>query len=97
MPDALDRKYPKVGVSLGWQYLFPSANLSFQPGTRKLRRHHIDKSGGNRSIKTAALRADIRTVQKQLGHSDVKTTEIYSHVLKRAAFCVRSPLSDLNL
>jgi len=40
--------------------------------------------------------ADIRTVQEQLGHRDVKTTEIYTHVLKRGAHGVRSPLSDLN-
>jgi len=40
--------------------------------------------------------ADIRTVQEQLGHRDVKTTEIYTHVLKRCARGVRSPLSDLN-
>ncbi len=40
--------------------------------------------------------ADIRTVQEQLGHQDVKTTEIYTHVLKRGASGVRSPLSDLN-
>jgi len=40
--------------------------------------------------------ADIRTVQEQLGHRDVKTTEIYTHVLKRGASGVRSPLSDLN-
>jgi site-specific recombinase XerD len=41
-------------------------------------------------------RADIRTVQEQPGHQDVKTTEIYTHVLKRGARGVRSPLSDLN-
>lgn len=39
--------------------------------------------------------ADIRTVQEQLGHQDVKTTEIYTHVLKRGGHGVRSPLSDL--
>lgn len=39
--------------------------------------------------------ADIRTVQEQLGHQDVKTTEIYTHVLKRGARGVRSPFSDL--
>jgi integron integrase len=39
--------------------------------------------------------ADIRTVQEQLGHHDVKTTEIYTHVLKRGGRGVRSPFSDL--
>ena len=77
-----------------------------------IRRHHINESGLQKSVKQAGIEKrvgchtfrhsfathllqngyDILTGQELLGHKDVKTTMIYTHVLNRGGKGVISPL-----
>ncbi|HDT11156.1 MAG TPA: integron integrase [bacterium] len=119
LPYALKRKYPHAGKEWGWQWVFPSMNLSVDPETRKIKRHHIQPSTLQRAIKNAVRKSgiaknaschtlrhsfathlleagyNIRTIQELLGHKNVNTTMIYTHVIRKKYADVKSPLDKL--
>lgn len=59
LPYALQRKYPRAHLELGWQYVFPNARPSRDPRTGAWRRHHVLLKTVQRRVKQAVQTAGI--------------------------------------
>ena len=59
LPSALAQKYPLAARSWGWQYVFPAVNISRDPRSGAVRRHHLDESVLQKAVKEAIRRAGI--------------------------------------
>jgi integron integrase len=59
VPHALDIKYPKVGATWAWFWMFPSPTLSTDPRSGVERRHHLFEERLQRALKVAVPKAGI--------------------------------------
>jgi len=59
MPFALEKKTPNVKYETKWQFLFPMNNVSKDPRSETIRRHHIHPATLGRNIKQASNKANL--------------------------------------
>ena len=59
LPNALQRKYPGAACDWGWQYVFPSRNISRDPRGGAVRRHHVSDQAFQRAMRQAVRDAGI--------------------------------------
>ncbi len=110
IPDSLTQELMAFCNLTGTEILFPSARSGklTKKTITKIVQNSAKKAGIKKRVYPHLLRhsfathlleqgTDLRIIQKLLGHSDIKTTQIYTQISQASIKNIKSPLDSINL
>ena len=111
LPKALARKYPNAPFDIIWQYVFPATKRQYhthKTGVQRAVRLAAKRAGISKRVSPHVFRHsfathmlengyNLPTVQRLLGHKDIRTTQVYVHVMQRGTEGICSPLDKTDI
>jgi len=111
LPNALARKYPNAPFEIIWQYLFPATKRQYhthKTGVQRAVKLAAKRAGITKRVSPHVFRHsfathmlengyNLPTVQRLLGHADIRTTQVYIHVMQKGTEGICSPLDKPDI